>query len=203
MSNAISRVLLALVLVSASVSYASAKSFDVDNPEHRARWIAFAFMEKRAGKVREAAGMLYRAVLDWTSEEQQADREKACQYLFLLMLQDGQQEHQKGLLESCPASLLSEWYGTQDLDYKPIVKVAPVYPESAARYSIKGTVTVVYDVNARGTTENIRVLESSDKLFDESAIEAAAQFHYLPARKNGEFIATKDVKNRFRFNWKR
>jgi len=89
--------------------------------------------------------------------------------------------------------------GVSDGEYLPIVKVAPVYPARAAARGLEGYVIVEFTVTRTGTTKDIRVVESSNSLFDRAAIDAAAKFKYKPRVINGEPVEVPGVRNRITF----
>ena len=80
-----------------------------------------------------------------------------------------------------------------------LIKVAPVYPIRAAGMALEGFVTVSYDVLASGAVANVVVIESSHRLFDEAAVEAAYRFRYQPRFVNGIALDTYGLQNRFVF----
>jgi len=59
-----------------------------------------------------------------------------------------------------------------------IVRVAPEYPMRAIQKNLEGYVIVEFDVLADGTVSNVRVIESSNSLFDRAATNAAKRFRY-------------------------
>lgn len=83
-----------------------------------------------------------------------------------------------------------------DGEYLPIVKPAPIYPSRARVLGLEGHATVEYTVTAAGATRDIRLVESSNPLFDRSCIDAAEKFKYRPRYVNGEAIEVAGVRNR-------
>ena len=61
-----------------------------------------------------------------------------------------------------------------------MVRVQPSYPVSMSSRGIEGYVIVEFDVSETGTVTNLRVLESSHKSFERSALNAAQRFRYKP-----------------------
>lgn len=58
------------------------------------------------------------------------------------------------------------------------------YPERAERLRIDGEVTVLYDVNAQGRTENIRVISAQPQyVFSRSVKKQIAQWKYPAGHK--------------------
>lgn len=86
--------------------------------------------------------------------------------------------------------------GISDGEYLPLAKVSPTYPTRAAQAGIEGQVIVEYTVTALGTTRDLRVVESSNQIFDRSCMDAAAKFKYRPRYIGGEAIETQGVRNR-------
>ena len=84
--------------------------------------------------------------------------------------------------------------GPQRFSHRPILRVNPMYPARAARNGVEGWVLVEFDVNTEGSTENIKVIESSHEIFDESAVVAAKKYKYLPAMKDGYLTTAENVK---------
>jgi protein TonB len=77
--------------------------------------------------------------------------------------------------------------GTDPLGHFPeaIKKVAPVYPESARRAGIDGTVLVQALVGRDGKVKVTKIVESIPEL-DEAAEEAARQWEFKPIQSGGE-----------------
>jgi TonB family protein len=85
-------------------------------------------------------------------------------------------------------------------DYKPLVKIAPKYPASAANRGQEGFVTVEYEVDDFGFVRDPKVVDmSGSDSFVDVAIEAAKKFRYAPAFKDGKAVKTAGVQNKFTF----
>ena len=80
-----------------------------------------------------------------------------------------------------------------------VMRVQPAYPSDAIVRQLEGFVTVEYDVGANGRTANHRIVESSHRVFEKSAIKAAEQFRYQPRTVDGEPTVTTGIRSRFRF----
>lgn len=91
--------------------------------------------------------------------------------------------------------------GISEGEFLPIVKVAPVYPPSAANRGIEGTCMVQYTVTTTGATKDIRVVEDKCTYsgFRRPSIAAAARFKYKPRIINGEPVEVQRVRNVFIF----
>lgn len=77
--------------------------------------------------------------------------------------------------------------------------IEPVYPEYAKQNQIEGMVQLEVAVSASGGVEDARVIESSDRMFDEPALAAVREWRFKPARKDGKKVrATVVVPVKFR-----
>ncbi len=83
-----------------------------------------------------------------------------------------------------------------DGEYLPIVKVAPMYPESAASRGIEGYVLLEFTVTETGATADPSVLESQPKgVFDDAAKKAVLKFKYKPRVENGKPVRVEHVRH--------
>lgn len=82
---------------------------------------------------------------------------------------------------------------------RSIIKVMPEYPRGAWMNKLEGDVTLEFTVNAEGTVENIKVINSSNPLFDLAAIDAVSRFKFAPAHADNKAAATTGVRERFQF----
>ena len=64
-------------------------------------------------------------------------------------------------------------------------KVEPEYPTIARLSRIPGNVTVQAVIGRDGNVEDAEIVSSSNRLFDEAALEAVRQWRYAPAMLNG------------------
>ncbi|MEM8659295.1 MAG: energy transducer TonB [Pseudomonadota bacterium] len=82
----------------------------------------------------------------------------------------------------------------------PIFRVAPDYPVSAIRRGIEGYVDLLFDINASGKTENIRVIASEPSgIFDRAALRALAKWKCKVPEVDGAAIGQRDMTTRIRF----
>ncbi len=86
-----------------------------------------------------------------------------------------------------------------DRRYMPVYKTMPTYPREAQDAKLEGWVLLEFDVNGEGQTTNIKVVESSDQVFDQAAVDAVAKFHYLPERVDGKVTFVEGVRNKVTF----
>ena len=83
-----------------------------------------------------------------------------------------------------------------DGEYLPIVKVAPLYPESAAERGIEGYVLLEFTVTETGATADPVVLESQPSgIFDDAAKKAVLKFKYKPRIENGRPVRVTGVRH--------
>ena len=73
----------------------------------------------------------------------------------------------------------------------PVLKhrLEPEYPEAARVARLPGRVILQAVISPTGQVEDVTVLRSSNRLFDEAAIEAVRQWEYEPARQGGRPVA--------------
>jgi len=89
---------------------------------------------------------------------------------------------------------------TQDGEYLPIVKVAPIYPRRAQTRGIEGYVVLEFTVTKTGAVKDPIVVEAKPPgIFDRAASNAALKFKYKPKVVNGEPIEVPGVRNRITF----
>jgi protein TonB len=88
-----------------------------------------------------------------------------------------------------------------DGEYQPIVKVAPSYPAMAASMGIEGYVVVEFTVTRSGAVKDVVVIESSDELFVEAAVQATYKIKYKPRVIDGEPVEVSGVRNRVTFEF--
>lgn len=68
-----------------------------------------------------------------------------------------------------------------------IVKVRPVYPQSAVNRGIEGYVLVQFTIDTLGRVTDVEVLESSPRgVFERAAVQAVERFRYKPRVVNGQ-----------------
>ncbi|RMF98707.1 MAG: energy transducer TonB [Gammaproteobacteria bacterium] len=80
-----------------------------------------------------------------------------------------------------------------------LTKVYPAYPPVAERRGLSGWVVLEFTVTEKGTVEDVQVVESSNRVFERPAIEAAEKFRYKPRIVGGRAVAVTGVRHRFTF----
>lgn len=81
--------------------------------------------------------------------------------------------------------------GPGDVVSAPLLNswVAPVYPPKALAERMPGRIRVRFIVDEQGAVAKARVLESSNEMFDEAAVQAILQWRFAPATEGGETVA--------------
>jgi len=87
-----------------------------------------------------------------------------------------------------------------DGEYLPIVKVAPIYPDSAARRGLEGWVLLKFTVTETGAVRDPVVLESEPgTTFDRAAMKAVLKFKYKPRVEGGKPVEVPGVEHLITF----
>ena len=86
-----------------------------------------------------------------------------------------------------------------DGELLPIVTVAPSYPPAAAERGLEGYVVVTYTVTQTGSVRDVVVTESTHRLFEKPAVEAAYKYKYRPRVVDGQPVVVHGVSQRVRF----
>lgn len=68
---------------------------------------------------------------------------------------------------------------------RPIITVAPQYPEACRARGAEGAVLVQYDVTARGEVTNVRIISSDNSCFDRTVIKTIMGWKYPPEARRG------------------
>ena len=93
----------------------------------------------------------------------------------------------------------------KDIPAEAIVRSAPGYPYSCRPSGDEAApsqrVTVNFTVNRDGETENVRVVDSTDECFEESAIAAARRWRYEPRKVGGVRASQPDVEVAIIYRW--
>jgi TonB family protein len=87
----------------------------------------------------------------------------------------------------------------EDGEYLPLVKEAPAYPAEAASVGKEGYVIVEYTITPDGRTQDARVVQSSDAVFEAAAVDSVASYRYAPRLTGGVPIDVPGVRTIIRF----
>ena len=86
-----------------------------------------------------------------------------------------------------------------DRDIVPLVRINPDYPPRALSRGIQGWVIVQFTISATGTVKDQKVVDSSNKIFDEAALKAIARWRYNPKVEEGVAVERKGVQTKLVF----
>ncbi len=89
-----------------------------------------------------------------------------------------------------PGSVVGLWGEQGDNSAVPKVRINPRYPRVAAEKGLEGYVTMTFDINAMGATENITIVDQKPRgVFAKEARRALAKWKYTPKLKDNIAIA--------------
>jgi TonB family protein len=69
---------------------------------------------------------------------------------------------------------------------KPVKKVEPWYPELAQKAGIEGNVFIQLSIDTTGKVTDAKVVKSDHEVLNEAALQAARQWTFTPAMKDGK-----------------
>ena len=127
----------------------------------------------------------------------------AAGFMLLPLLVVGQSLNQS--VASSESSIMSEKTVGQDAQSKPYdvapeakTMVQPKYPDGATRAGTEGTVWTKVAIDETGKVVKVTISKSEAEIFNQASIDAAMQWVFKPAMKDGKPIAT-EVAIPFRF----
>lgn len=80
-----------------------------------------------------------------------------------------------------------------------VARVEPAYPYSAILKEREGYVVVQFTVTSRGTVDHVRIVESTDRVFEQAAAAAIARARYRPRVVDGLAVDTPGQQTRIDF----
>lgn len=89
--------------------------------------------------------------------------------------------------------------GGLDRDMVPLVRIEPNYPEQAQQRGLEGWVQVRFTVTGAGTVKNVRIVKSSDRIFETNTLRAVEQWKYQPQMDAGKPVE-RETENIIRFD---
>ncbi|MBL4603551.1 MAG: TonB family protein [Emcibacteraceae bacterium] len=81
----------------------------------------------------------------------------------------------------------------------PLYRAQPKYPRGALNSSKEGYVVLEFIVDESGFTKDVKVIESSSKVFEKGSLAAARKYRYAPTVRDGKLIATTGVRVRVEY----
>jgi periplasmic protein TonB len=81
----------------------------------------------------------------------------------------------------------------KDLDQRPVVisSIAPTYPFEMKRAGQNGSVTVGFIVDSTGAVRDAYVVDSTQREFEQAALQAIQKWRFRPGKKGGRAVNTK------------
>jgi protein TonB len=80
-----------------------------------------------------------------------------------------------------------------------VARVEPAYPYSAILKEREGYVVVQFTVTSRGTVDDVSIVESTDRVFEQAAAAAVARARYRPRIVDGLAVDTPGLTTRIDF----
>lgn len=105
-------------------------------------------------------------------------------------------------LEKAATENDNELSSTHDKQYWPIYHFAAKYPKAARKKKLDGKVMLQFDLDMYGKTKNIEILESSDPIFESSALSVIEQYKFILSRKPRDEVFVKGVTQQIDFRYK-
>ena len=83
-------------------------------------------------------------------------------------------------------------FNIADLDQQPVPKVRtpPQYPFEMRRAGVTGEVTVDFIVDTNGDVQNAYAIKSTQREFEQAAVQAVSKWKFRPGRKGGRYVNT-------------
>lgn len=102
----------------------------------------------------------------------------------------------EGPQEIAPTSSLRGVQEAPPADNVPVDKepglvknASPTYPQEALKNGLEGTVFVKIWVDAEGKVRDAVIAKSDNEIFNQASIDAAKQFQFTPAMKDGKPVS--------------
>jgi protein TonB len=88
---------------------------------------------------------------------------------------------------------MKDLFDVANLDQPPVLRVpvSPTYPFEMRRAGISGEVLVEFIVDTRGDVVAVQVIRSSQREFEQPAIQAVQKWKFRPGRKGGRAVNTR------------
>ncbi len=103
-------------------------------------------------------------------------------------------------LEVTVTFVMNQETATEDYDARPRVRVPPKYPERCMNVASRSeSVTVRFDVTSQGDTENVQVIDTTQRCLNRAAMDAVKQWKYRPKVQSGAAVPRRGVETIIRF----
>jgi protein TonB len=80
-------------------------------------------------------------------------------------------------------------------EFRPIYVVSAEYPKRAVQRRLPGEVVVEFTIDENGNTRDCKVIESTHRMFNQSALEAIRKKRYLPRFVDGVPVVAEHVRD--------
>ncbi len=95
---------------------------------------------------------------------------------------------------------LNDNFGNTNSTARPIVRIEPKYPVTAARDGIEGWVELSFSISASGEVEQVTVINAEPRrIFDKAAKRALSKWKYKPSMVAGKAVAQDGLSVRLDF----
>lgn len=84
-------------------------------------------------------------------------------------------------------------FDISDLEKKPVIQkqIAPQYPIEAKMQKISGFALAEFIIDTKGNVIDVKILESSNKVFDRPTTKAISSWKFTPGEKDGKAVKTR------------
>lgn len=88
---------------------------------------------------------------------------------------------------------MKDLFDVANLDQVPVARaqIAPNYPFEMRRAGITGTVTLEFIVSSSGDVVAVQVVKSSQREFEQPAMQAVSKWKFKPGKKGGRSVNTR------------
>jgi protein TonB len=81
----------------------------------------------------------------------------------------------------------------------PLVRIQPDYPQRALMSGLEGWVLVQFTITGTGAVKDVSLVKSSNRIFEQPAVNAILRWRYRPRVENGEAVDSVGVRTIIRF----
>lgn len=161
------------------------------------------FLRLFKGNVLKDAGKHIEAVLEYQSVMQNLEGKLPPDHAFIKTaftewVRTRSELEEVGRLDEAEKAGLCQCWPFEEYknDVVPLKRIPPKMPRNAKR---SGHVTLVFDVNEDGNPFNVRILNSTEKVFEDPAIASVKKWVYSPIGRGENAKVHKDVSSRVTF----